>query len=188
MIRGPSGTGSVTVRSTSMRRPPASTALWTTSGEAQPTTRCASSASSPATTPLPSRPKMSSGRRLGGDERELHAVDPRAPDVPGGDDRELVERQAPCGAARDDERDAAGVALLEVGQQAGQRLGGSVGAERDRVCGTRCGSGRRPPPAASRNRRSSRRSVVTLRPAGSISTSASRTSSASKSRATSASG
>ena len=71
--------------------------------------------------------------RLRRDEREVHVVDAGAPHVAGGDDGQLVQRQAPRQAARDDEGDAMRVPLLEVGQQPGQGLRRAVGAERDGV-------------------------------------------------------
>ena len=86
-------------------------------------------------------PEQLQRRLLGRHEREVDVVDARARDVAGRDDRQLVERQAPRRACRDDERDALRVAVLEVGDQPGQRLGSALRAERDRVVGDRLARG-----------------------------------------------
>ena len=62
-------------------------------------------------------------RVLGRVDRDLDVVVAHAARLPGGHQRELVGRQRPRDADRDDERDALGVALLEVAQQAAEDLG-----------------------------------------------------------------
>ena len=93
--------------------------------------------------------------RLGRHERQLDAVDPRAEDVTRGHHRQLVERQTPRHGARHDERNALGVAFLQVGEQPGERLGCAFGAERDGVRGTPAPAVLRPRSAESRRRASS---------------------------------
>ena len=67
---------------------------------------------------------------LGRDERQLRVVDAHRPRVVGHEQRELIGGQRPGHLRRDDEREALEIALLEVGQDAVERLGRRVVADR----------------------------------------------------------
>jgi hypothetical protein len=70
---------------------------------------------------------------LRGDEPVSGTVDPDRPAVPGGHDRQLIQRQRPRRATRNHECDLADVAPFEIRDQVGQGLGRVGTAECDRV-------------------------------------------------------